>query len=55
MDKNTTESKAEVENNPYLELLTPLLLKFQPFLEKILWFFIYKFLEFVYPPYGREV
>ena len=42
-------------NNAYLELLTPPVIKAPDFSWKFLWFFLYKILEFVYPPYGREV
>ena len=42
-------------DNPYLELLTPPVIKVPGFSWKFLWFFLYKNLQLVYPPYGREV
>ena len=36
--------------NPYLELLTPPVIKVPEFSGKSLWFFLYKILQLVYPP-----
>ena len=44
-----------VITNPYLELLTPPVIKVPDLSGKILLFFLCKILQFVYPPYGREV
>ena len=35
---------------PYLELLTPPVIKVPDLFPNILWFFLYQILEFVYPP-----